>query len=304
MFESLRHPQRYSMARNNGIEPDPAMQDVLAAWRILFEENHVDEIKRLKGFDERVFGLEVEHSLICKDAVLRPEFHTRPDWALEIGNVVLNEKMMIHGNDSRLVIRVVNFSKNHHFSLDELRMRHRSTMLTFDVIVNPSSGPLGWIKKAVYECEDCGHRFEIKQRLAREREAPNLCMNCIEIHMAENKGELPKLRPDNFKMIVEDCYYEDIEYLNAVEISIDSDGNVLQLGEDKFIGVVNDEYVGTLIPGSIHRINARIAVDHLPNRNFVKDTRRIILLEIHSIEDSPFNVSNISETSIELDDSE
>ena len=302
MFESLRHSQVYSMAIKNGIEPDPAMQEVLSAWRHLFEKNHIEEIEHLKGFEERVFGLEVEHSLICQDKVLKPEFHTRPNWTLELGNIVLNEKMMIHGNDSRLVLRVINFSKNHHFSLDELRMRHRSTMLTFDVIINPSSGPLGWIKKAVYECEDCSHRFEIRQRLAREREAPNLCMNCIEIYAAKNKGEWPRLPPVNFKMLVEDCYYEDIEYLNAVEISIDSDGNLLQLGEDKFIGVVNDEYVGTLIPGSIHRINARIAVDHLPNRNFVKDTRRIILLEIHSIEDSPFSVSNSSEMNIELDD--
>jgi hypothetical protein len=60
----------------------------------------------------------------------------------------------------------------------------------------------------------------------------------------------------------------------------------------------------TLIPGAIHRINARIAVDHLPNRDFVKDTRRTILLKIHSIEESPFNVTNVSETSIELNDSE
>jgi hypothetical protein len=120
--------------------------------------------------------------------------------------------------------------------------------------------------------------------------------------MDENKGKWPRMPPVNFKMIVEDCYYEDIEYLNAVEVSIDSEGNVLKLGGEKFLGVVNDEYVGTLVPGSIHRINAKIAVDHLPNRNFVKDTRRIILLKIHSIEESPFSVSNVSETSIELED--
>lgn len=292
------------MARKRGIEPDSAMQEVLGAWRILFEKNHIEEIKRLKGFEERVFGLEVEHSLICNNEVLKPEFHTRPDWTLELGNIVLNEKMMIHGNDSRLVIRVVNFSKHHHFSLDELRMRHRSTMLTFDVIISPVGGPLGWIKKAVYECIDCEHRFEIKQRLARERDAPHLCYNCIEIFAAKNKGKFPRIPPVNFDMLVEDCYYEDIEYLNAIEVAIDNDGNVLKLGGEKFLGVVNDEYVGTLVPGSIHRINARIAVDHLPNRDFVKDTRRIILLKIHSIENSPFKVSNVSETSIELNDNE
>jgi len=304
MFESLSLSQGYSMTGNNGIEPDPAMQEVLAAWRILFDKNHIDEIKRLKGYDERVFGLEVEHSLICENKILKLEFHTRPDWTLEIGNIVLNEKMMIHGNDSRLVIRVVNFSENHHFFLDDLRMRHRSSMLTFDVILIPTSGPLGWIKKAVYECIECEHRSEVKQRLAREREAPNLCMPCIKDYAAKNKGEWPPIPPRHFKMIVEDCYYEDIEYLKAVEVLFDSEGNVLKLGEEKFTGVVNDEYVGTLTSGSIHRINARIAVDHLPNRDFVKDTRRMILLKIHSIEDSPFSVSNISETSIEFDHSE
>jgi hypothetical protein len=74
------------------------------------------------------------------------------------------------------------------------------------------------------------------------------------------------------------------------------------LGDEKYIGVVNDEYVGDLVTGSIHRINAEIAVDHLPNRDFIKDTRRIILLNIHSIEESPFNVSNASEMSIELEE--
>jgi len=122
--------------------------------------------------------------------------------------------------------------------------------------------------------------------------------------MAKNKGKWPRMPPVNFKMIVEDCYYEDIEYLNALEVSFDSDGNLLKLGGGKFHGVVNDEYVGNLIPGSIHRINAKIAVDHLPNRNFIKDTRRIILLKIHSIEESPFNFSNVSETSIVLEDEE
>ena len=172
MFESLRHSQVSSMAKDVGIEPDKTMQEVLAAWRLLFVNNHAEEIERLNGFEERVFGLEVEHSLICQNETLKAEFHTRPDWTLDIGNIVLNEQMMIQGNDSRLVIRVVNFSKNHHFSLDELRMRHRSAMLTFDVIISPLGGPLGWIKKAIYECNDCGHRSEIKQRLAREREAP------------------------------------------------------------------------------------------------------------------------------------
>ena len=81
---------------------------------------------------------------------------------------------------------------------------------------------------------------------------------------------------------------EDIEYLKAVEVLFDSEGNVLKLGEEKFTGVVNDEYVGTLTSGSIHRINARIAVDHLPNRDFVKDTRRMILLKIHKLLPSYF----------------
>ena len=304
MFESLRHSQVSSMAKDVGIEPDKTMQEVLAAWRLLFVNNHAEEIERLNGFEERVFGLEVEHSLICQNETLKAEFHTRPDWTLDIGNIVLNEQMMIQGNDSRLVIRVVNFSKNHHFSLDELRMRHRSAMLTFDVIISPLGGPLGWIKRAVYECNDCGHRSEIKQRLAREREAPKMCFSCIDLFAAKNKGELPPYPPRDIKLMVEDCYYEDIEYLNLRQISIDDNGNLMNLGDEKYIGVINDEYVGELVTGSIHRINAEIAVDHLPNRDFVKDTRRIILLNIHSIEESPFNVSNASEMNIELEEDE
>lgn len=289
------------MARKTDIEPDKLMQDVLTAWRLLFETNHDEEIKRLKGFDERVFGLEIEHSLICQDDILSTEFHTRPNWTLEIGNKVLNEQMMIQGNDSRLVIRVINFAKNHHFNLDELRMRHRTSMFTFDVVISPVGGPIGWIKTAVYECRDCQKRYEVRQRLAREREAQSLCMNCIEIYAAKNKGQWPRLPPTDFKMLAEECYYEDIEYLNLIQISIDPNGNLIEMGDKEFIGVINDEYVGTLEKGSIVRVNARIAVDHLPNRNFIKDTRRIIILEIHSIEPSPFTVSSLTEMNIKLD---
>ena len=154
MFESLRHSQVSSMKKDEGIEPDRIMQEVLTAWRLLFTNNHAEEIGRLNGLEERVFGLEVEHSLICLNDTLRTEFHTRPDWTLDLGNIVLNEQPMIQSNDSRLVIRVVNFSKNHHFSLDELRMRHRSAMLTFDVIVSPLGGPLGWIKNCLLYTSD------------------------------------------------------------------------------------------------------------------------------------------------------
>jgi DNA replicative helicase MCM subunit Mcm2 (Cdc46/Mcm family) len=304
MIESLLHSQVSSMTKDAGIEPDKIMQEVLTAWRLLFTNNHAEEIKRLNGLEERVFGLEVEHSLICLNDTLRTEFHTRPDWTLDLGNIVLNEQTAMQDNDSRLVIRVVNFSKNHHFSLDELRMRHRSAMLTFDVIISPLGGPLGWIKKAVYECNDCGYRSEIRQRLAREREAPKMCFSCIELFAAKNKGALPPFPPRDIKLMVEDCYYEDIEYLNLRQISIDDDGNLMNLGDEKYIGVINDEYVGELTTGSIHRINAQVAVDHLPNRDFVKDTRRIILLNIHSIEESPFNVSNASEMNIELEEQE
>ena len=291
------------MTKDEGIEPDKIMQEVLTAWRLLFTKNHAEEIERLNGLEERVFGLEVEHSLICLNETLRSEFHTRPNWTLDLGNIVLNEQMM-EGNDLRLIIRVVNFSKNHHFSLDELRMRHRSAMLTFDVIISPLGGPLGWIKKAIYVCNECGYRSEIKQRLAREREAPKMCFSCIDIFAAKNKGELPPYPPRDIKLMVEDCYYEDIEYVNLRQISIDDNGNLINLGDEKYIGVINDEYVGDIVPGSIHRINAEIAVDHLPNRDFVKDTRRIILLNIHSIEESPFNVSNASEMNLEPEEQE
>ena len=101
MIESLRHSQVSSMTKDAGIEPDKTMQEVLTAWRLLFTNNHAEEIKRLNGLEERVFGLEVEHSLICLNDTLRTEFHTRPDWTLDLGNIVLNEQPMIQSNDSR-----------------------------------------------------------------------------------------------------------------------------------------------------------------------------------------------------------
>ena len=114
MIESPRPSQLSSMAKEEGIEPDQRMKKVLTAWRLFFTNNHADEIERLNGLEERVFGLEVEHSLICLNDTLRTEFHTRPEWTLDIGNMVLKEQMM-EGNDSRLVIRVVKiYALNRH----------------------------------------------------------------------------------------------------------------------------------------------------------------------------------------------
>jgi len=58
--------------------------------------------------------------------------------------------------------------------------------------------------------------------------------------------------------------------------------------------VVFDEYVGQFSRGDMLTINAEVAVDPLVNRDFIRDTRRMIFLKSHSIEEGLSNEANHS----------
>jgi hypothetical protein len=51
------------------------------------------------------------------------------------------------------------------------------------------------------------------------------------------------------------------------------------------MAVVSDEYVDQFKPGQCLTVNATIGVDHLPSRDYLRDTRRILRLDVHSIEE-------------------
>ena len=57
--------------------------------------------------------------------------------------------------------------------------------------------------------------------------------------------------------------------------------------------VVFDEYVGQFSKGDCLTLNAVVAVDPLINRDFIRDTRRMIFLKTHSIEEGFSNHDDV-----------
>ena len=78
------------------------------------------------------------------------------------------------------------------------------------------------------------------------------------------------------QLTAEGSFYQDIQYLNVVDTGGDG-GQPIQI-------IVDDEYVDVHKPGDIIRINGVVYIDPIPERNFVKDTRRMLQIRALSIE--------------------
>ncbi|MFB1005846.1 MAG: hypothetical protein QMC59_05120, partial [Candidatus Poseidoniaceae archaeon] len=79
-------------------------------------------------------------------------------------------------------------------------------------------------------------------------------------------------------------YYEDVQYMELFDPnSLRND----ELPEDvpTIMAVVSDEYVNQFQPGQCLTVNAAIGLDHLPSRDYLRDTRRILRLDVHSVEE-------------------
>lgn len=277
------------MSSRNELDLTDEDQTVLACWRQLIEHHYFSDIKHLSQYTEDVFGLEVEHTHVCEDDDLRAMFHERPLHCLMLGNMVLNEQFGNAGVQMRGTLRVVRLSEQYRTSVDELRMRNRNTIVTVDVKVASMSDPYGWLKLAKYRCRDCGDEVEIKQRRARERESPRFCPSCFEKSRQSDSEEDHRLfammYTANFAMVMEECYYEDAQTLVVRQVSHDGQGHVIHAsGASTHMAVVSDELVGAMDASTYYRLNGLVKVEPLPDRNFVKDTRRMLIVDVFSAE--------------------
>tara|TARA_B100000003_G_C10935338_1_gene373009 strand:- start:4373 stop:4702 length:330 start_codon:yes stop_codon:yes gene_type:complete len=106
--------------------------------------------------------------------------------------------------------------------------------------------------------------------------------------MRESEGKAKITPPTNISMVVEENVYEDIQYVeitcpSMVQKVLDDENNNQVYS---YLAVINDEYVGTLSINQEVTINAWVELDHLPNRDFAMDTRRVFIFKVHSIESS------------------
>jgi len=267
-------------------------QNLLAAWRILFENEYSAEIKDLEGLEMNVFGFEVQHDVMAKDKFLKTEFHLNPARTLSMGDKVLKEQFDQNGVLTRPVVRVVNLSENYHRTMDELRMRDRDRLLSVDVKIAHVSHPYGWLKSASYKCRDCGTSTEVKQRRARERESPSVCRICLQKSLdGIDTKDIPIAhfypRP-NFRMLIDECYYEDVQDVSMRQISYNKDHHLIQCSAKfELIGTLSDDLVGDVESSSFMRVNGILRVQPIPTRNFAKDTRRLLSIDVISVEPLP-----------------
>tara|TARA_B100000459_G_scaffold146767_1_gene113907 strand:- start:1796 stop:2686 length:891 start_codon:yes stop_codon:yes gene_type:complete len=275
------------MKRKSPTEPPAKDQKTLASWRLLFESKpYKQDLDSRPGEGEYVFGFEIEWDDLDDFEDLQFDLAENFEATLKIGNQVLNEQYANRKMSTRAVIRVINLPNNRSYEVSDLRMRDRSRFLAFDAIVTSTSPAIGWLKKSAYQCNDCDAKWYVDERLARPREKVKYCRRCLDVIIQDMKSKKPQSYhkdPDDISLIVEDCYYEDIQYLDIISPMMLESG--MTDPSEQIQVVVFDEYVGQYSKGDCLTLNAVVAVDPLINRDFIRDTRRMIFLKTHSIEE-------------------
>ena len=275
------------MKRKSPTEPPADSQKTLESWRLLFEsDTYSNDLDALPGNSDPVFGFEVEWDDLADYDDLQVKFSENMVPTLFCGNQVLKEQYTDRYMSTRPVIRVVNLPEDRAYEVSQLRMRDRTRLLTFDGIVVSTSPIIGWLKISVHQCNDCDAKWTIDERLARPREKVKYCRLCLDIILSNMDSKKPKSfhkEPNDITMVAEENYYEDVQYLEIVSPDMLENG-MAESGES-FQVVVFDEYVGQFAKGDCLTINAVVAVDPLINRDFIRDTRRMIFLKAHSVEE-------------------
>lgn len=86
-------------------------------------------------------------------------------------------------------------------------------------------------------------------------------------------------------MLVEECKYEDVQDIRMNQVVYNEENFVLNTSsKHALIGTMADDLVGEVGPVKYARVNGIVRVQPVPDRNFAKDTRRILSLDVLSVE--------------------
>ena len=264
--------------------PPSDIADTLNAWRDLFQRKHADDIEGLSVLDateDPIFSFYVDFADIDGDDLLSYRFNEYPEQTIELANEVLRSMCSEH-TDVRCVLRPLVFPDEKVVSVSDLRMRNRSKLVSLIVSVKDVGPRLGYLKRARYVCIECGHQEFVDQRVARERKRPSgPCKICYDEAKKALNGDIsyPLLRHLNslLQLASEGSFYQDIQYLN-VQNHDAANEQAIQI-------IVDDEYVDAYKVGSTIRVNGVVYIDPIPDRSFIKDTRRILQVRALSIEE-------------------
>lgn len=264
--------------------PPSELADTLNHWRELFQRKHSEDFEQLKGLtgmEDPIFSFLVDYADIDNDDLLSLRFNEYPEETVEQANEVLRA-MCAEYTDVRCVLRPIFFPDQKVKPVSSLRMRNRGEIVSLIVRVQDVGPRIGYLKKALYTCIACGHIEEVPQRVARERKRPRgPCRVCLEDAEKALGGQvsysLYKSLESLLQLTAEGSFYQDIQYLNVHDATANSE-QPIQI-------IVDDEYVDKQKPGDVIRINGVVYIDPIPDRNFVKDTRRILQVRALSIEE-------------------
>ena len=271
--------------------PEAETQELMTAFGTFIETKHGGDLEALSTCEEEIFSFEVEWSDLCADPIIQGYLGDSLDHFMTIAETVLNDRFLhFMQRPCRLVLRLNGLTEHHKRKLDSLRMRDRRKLFTFDTLVVGRTPPLGYLQRASYACaaKGCGYIGQIDQRLARQRESPGQCPKCAERYLAglePEEREMAKrfLPRPSYRMVDEELRYIDVQYLSVMDVHPDADGP-WSLGEHVWTAVVDEDFVDAYPVGSLIRLHASVQVDHLPERTFDKDTRRVMVLRVEGIE--------------------
>ena len=264
--------------------PPSELADTLNHWRDLFQRKHSEDFEALEGLtgmEDPIFSFLVDYADIDQDDLLSLRFNEYPEETIEQANEVLRS-MCAEYTDVRCVLRPIYFPDEKIKTVSSRRMRDRGELVSLIVKIQDVGPRVGYLKKALYTCIACGHREEIAQRVARERKRPRgPCRICLEEAEQMLGGQvsysLYKSLESLMQLTAEGSFYQDIQYLN-VHDATETSKQPIQI-------ILDDEYVDRHKPGQTIRINGVVYIDPIPDRNFVKDTRRILQVRALSIEE-------------------
>ena len=264
--------------------PPSELADTLNHWRDLFQRKHAEDFEALEGLtgmEDPIFSFLVDYADIDQDDLLSLRFNEYPEETIEQANEVLRS-MCAEYTDVRCVLRPIYFPDEKIKTVSSLRMRNRGELVSLIVKIQDVGPRIGYLKRALYTCIACGHREEIAQRVARERKRPRgPCRICLEEAEQMLGGQvsysLYKSLESLMQLTAEGSFYQDIQYLN-VHDATETSKQPIQV-------ILDDEYVDRHKPGQTIRINGVVYIDPIPDRNFVKDTRRILQVRALSIEE-------------------
>ena len=271
--------------------PQADMQDVMNAFGEFILDKHQGDLQALGTCEEEIFSFEVEWRDLCADPVLQGHLGDNLDWFMTVAERVLNDRFIGYMQQPcRLVLRLNGLTDDHKRRLDSLRMTDRRKLFSFDTLVVGRTPPLGYLQRAAYACaaKECDYVAHIEQRLARQRESPGHCPQCAERHLAgmepeEREMAMRFLPRSKYRMVDEELRYIDVQYLSVMDVMPDSNGP-WSLGQHVWTAVVDEDFVDQYPVGSLIRLHASVQVDHLPERTFDKDTRRVMILRVEGIE--------------------